>query len=57
VQLGEIDGFGDLAPNSRRAGRGRGDQPRVRAGPDLQERRHMRSTVGSGRECEADVGA
>ena len=33
VELGEIDGLGDLAPHPRRAGRGGRDQPRLGARP------------------------
>ena len=38
VELGEIDGFGHLAPDAARAGRRGPRQPRARARPDLQER-------------------
>jgi hypothetical protein len=38
VELGEVDGLGELAPDACRAGRGGGDQPRLSAWSDLKER-------------------
>ena len=38
MQLGEVDGLGELAPDACRAGRGGGDQPRLSARPDGKER-------------------
>jgi hypothetical protein len=55
VELGERDGLGDLAPQPGRAGRSRGDQPPLRAGPDLRNARSSR-VPAFGRRSSAPVG-
>jgi hypothetical protein len=43
VQRGEVDGLGELAPHSARAGRGGSDQPCLRARADRKERLVVRA--------------
>ena len=38
MELGQVDGLGDFAPHACGAGGSCGDQPGMRAGPDLKER-------------------